>query len=131
MKRCLPAFLLFFMITMPIFGCKAISETAVLDTESRFLSSEALIEATVRELTIEGNVASVRIHLLNRSGGPVDHIDAQVEYTDINDDVLYTDQIHVVYDEPLPDGGSSSATSSCNGKKIKLIRNIHVLKLPD
>lgn len=108
-------------------GCgSASSQTIILNSVSKFFSNDGLLEATARELSIEGNDASVRIHILNTSEEPIDSLNAKVSFLDQEGNVLYSDELDLTYDTPLESYESTTITASCSGKNVSKIAMVSI-----
>jgi len=94
-------------------GCKTTS-TTILNSEYKIFYGGSQIEATVRELSIDGGTTSVRVHFLNLGTEELGSLEALVEFVDANGEVISTSVISATYDTPLAVGESVSETVSCD-----------------
>ena len=94
-------------------GCKTTS-TTILNSEYKIFYGGSQIEATVRELSIDGGTTSVRVHFLNLGTEELGSLEALVEFVDANGEVIATSVISATYDTPLAVGESVSETVSCD-----------------
>lgn len=109
-----------------LFGCGGKAKVTTLNSVSSFYSGGTRFEATARELTIDGNEAQVRIRFTNMGDEAVDGVYANVEFLDQQGAVLYTTGLNISSEAPLVVGDSVSGTTSCSGKNVSKIRDIHV-----
>lgn len=105
-------------------GCGAKSSTTILNTVNKFFSNDAVLEATARELEVQGNEASVRISIMNTSEDKVDGFHAKVDFLDQKGNVLYTHEQDV--NESLESYESTSITATCYGKNVGKIAGVTV-----
>ena len=94
-------------------GCKTTSAT-YLNSEYKIFYGGSQIEATVRELAVDGGTTSVRIHFLNLGTEELGSLEALVEFVDANGEVVTSSVISATYDTPLAVGDSVSETVSCD-----------------
>lgn len=120
--------LILFLICALFCGC-AKTQVTTLNSVCTFYSDNTLIEATARELTIQGSDAEVRIRMLNFGEESANFINAQVDFLDEAGNVLYSDQIIDEYDTPLAPGESVGVTATCSGKDADKIKGIAVSAL--
>ena len=118
-KRFIVLFVFSLACILCLAGCASSSGTVMLISVSTFFSNDALIEATARELTIDGDKATVRISVVNLGSDPLDSFSADVSFLDSEGNVLYTDTQSVAFDEPLGSYESASFSASCTGKDAK------------
>lgn len=109
-----------------LLGCNPSSKTTLLNSVDKFFSNEAMLEATARELIIEGDEASVRIHLMNLDSEPLEAFSMHVSFLDSKGEVLYVDAQEVTLEIPLESYESTSITATCSGKKVKKITSVAV-----
>ncbi len=108
-------------------GCGSTSsQTIMLNSVSKFFSNDGLLEATARELSIEGNNASVRIHILNTSEDPIDSLNAKVSFLDQQGNELYSDDLDLTYDTPLESYESTTITATCSGRNVSKIAMVSI-----
>ena len=110
-KRIAAALLIVFLLASV--GCKATSKM-VLNSEYKIFYGGSQIEATVRELTVDGGTTTARVHFLNLGTEDLNSLEALVEFVDANGDVVTSSVISVTYDSPLAVGDSASETVSCD-----------------
>ena len=94
-------------------GCKTTS-TTILNSEYKIFYGGSQIEATVRELSVDGGTTSVRVHFLNLGTEELGTLEALVEFVDSNGEVVTSSVISATYDTPLAVGESVSETVSCD-----------------
>ncbi|MEA4939563.1 hypothetical protein SDC9_122223 [bioreactor metagenome] len=94
-------------------GCKTTS-TTILNSEYKIFYGGSQIEATVRELSVDGGTTSVRVHFLNLGTEELGSLEALVEFVDSNGEVVTSSVISATYDTPLAVGESVSETVSCD-----------------
>jgi len=97
-------------------GCKEQS-TTILNKETTIYFGGSQIEATVRELTVDGGQTSVRVRFVNISGSPLEELKAHVDFVDADGAVLVSDEIELSFHEPLTVGDSVSGTASCKSNE--------------
>ena len=107
-------------------GCAGESKTILLNSVSKFFSNETVLEATARELEIEGRTATVRIHIMNLNNDPLDSFGACVSFLDNAGNVLYIDEQEITLDTPLESYDSISITAACNGKHVNKITSVSI-----
>ena len=95
------------------FACKEQS-TTMLNKEATIYFGDSQIEATARELTVDGGRTAVRVRFVNISGSPLESLDASVDFVDIDGNVIASDEITLTFEEPLAVGDGVSATARCN-----------------
>lgn len=105
-------------------GCGSKSSTTILNTVNKFFSNDVVLEATARELVIDGNEANVRISVMNTSEDQVDGFHARVDFLDQKGNVLYTHEQDV--NEVLESYESTSITATCFGKNVGKITGVTV-----
>jgi hypothetical protein len=102
-------------------GCKTTS-TSVLNSEYKIFYGGSQIEATVRELSVDGGTTSVRVHFLNLGTEELGSLEALVEFVDSNGEVIATSVISATYDTPLAVGDSVSEVATCDSdSRIKSV----------
>ena len=127
MRKRLFALVILIALILMSAGCgSASSQTIILNSVSKFFSNDGLLEATARELSIEGNDASVRIHILNTSEEPIDSLNAKVSFLDQEGNVLYSDELDFTYDTPLESYESTTITASCSGRNVSKIAMVSI-----
>lgn len=112
MKKHLTLVLLLLLSVLLISGCKAMS-TTTLNSEYKIFYGGSQIEATARELTVDGGTTTARIHFLNLGTEELSSLEAYVEFMDANGDTIESYVISKTYDEPIAVGASVSETASC------------------
>ena len=110
-KRIAAALLLVFLLATA--GCKTTS-TKILNSEYKIFYGGSQIEATVRELSVDGGNTSARVHFLNLGTEELNSLEALVEFVDANGDVVTSSVINVTFDTPLAVGDSDSETVTCD-----------------
>lgn len=116
----LPLVAVFFVFV----GCGSSSSTTILNTVNKFFSNDVVLEATARELVIDGNEANVRISVMNTSEDQVDGFHAKVDFLDQKGNVLYSHEQDV--NETLESYESTSITATCYGKNVGKIAGVIV-----
>ncbi len=101
-------------------------ETVTLNSADTFYSNGSLLEANVRELTYDGNDASVRIRLTNIGDDPIDGVDGNVRFLDKNGELLFSEEFHIAFEVALYKDETVSVTVACNGKDVKKIASVSV-----
>ena len=102
-------------------GCKTTS-TTVLNSEYKIFYGGSQIEATVRELSVDGGTTSVRVHFLNLGTEELGSLEALVEFVDATGEVIATSVISKTYDTPLAVGDSVSEIATCDSdSRIKSV----------
>jgi len=94
-------------------GCKTTS-TTILNSEYKIFYGGSQIEATVRELSVDGGTTSARVHFLNLGTEELNSLEALVEFVDATGEVIATSVISVTYATPLAVGDSDSETATCD-----------------
>lgn len=115
-------------------GCKAKSEEkadgyeniVTINTADKFYCNGSMVEANVRELGYSGDDASVRIRFTNIGDDPIDGVDAQVRFLDSADQVLYTAELHEVFEAPLYKDESVSLNAIYGGEDASRIAAVSV-----
>lgn len=125
-KRPIVYALCLLMLCACLSGCAARKRTTMLNTVDTFFSDQALLEATARELKIDGDEASVRIHVMNISGDAIDGFSMQIHFLDESGNVLYTDTQSAAYEVPMENYESASITANCSGKDVGKIVAVSV-----
>ncbi len=119
MRKILIAILTLTSVLLLLTGCKTESST-VLNTGYKIFYGGSQIEATVRELKVDGGTTSTRIRFLNLGSEELASIEAQVEFIDAEGNTIATAVIQDTFDTPIPVGESFSETAECNSNsKIK------------
>ena len=101
-------------------------ETIVLNSAETFFSNGTLLEANVRELTYNGNDASVRIRLTNIGDDPIDGVDGNVRFLNADGEVLFEEELHVAFEEALYKDEAISVNVSCSGRDVRKIAAVSV-----
>ena len=109
---------------LTVFACGGRSRTVMINTSSSLFYNGVTMEVTLRELTIDGNDAAVRIRFLNRSSDTMSSVGARVEFVDETGDALYTVDLSEPCDYPIPTGDGVSATAECSGKDVPKITSV-------
>lgn len=104
-------------------GCKTTSAT-VLNSEYKIFYGGSQIEATARELSVDGGTTSVRVHFLNLGTEELGSLEALVEFVDSDGEVIATSVISATYDTPLAVGDSVNEIATCDSDSR--IRNVYV-----
>ena len=94
-------------------GCKTTS-TTILNSEYKIFYGGSQIEATARELSVDGGTTSVRVHFLNLGTEELGTLEALVEFVDANGEVVTSSVMSATYDTPLAVGEGVSETVSCD-----------------
>ena len=94
-------------------GCKQTS-TTTLNSEYKIFYGGCQIEATVRELIVDGGTTSARIRFLNLGTEELSSLEALVEFIDADGNVVATSLISATYSSPIAVGESVSEVASCN-----------------
>lgn len=94
-------------------ACKEQSVT-MLNKEATIYYGDSQIEATARELTVDGGRTSVRVRFVNISGSSLETLSAHVEFVDADGGVIASDEIELTFEEPLAVGDSVSGTARCD-----------------
>ena len=100
-------------------GCKTES-TTTLNSEYKIVYGGSQIEATVRELKVDGGRTTARIRFLNLGSEELSSIEAQIEFIDGNGEIISTYIVQETFDTPIAIGASFSETAECDtNSKIK------------
>ena len=100
-------------------GCKTES-TTTLNSEYQIVYGGSQIEATVRELKVDGGRTTARIRFLNLGSEELGSIEAQIEFIDGNGEIISTYIVQETFDTPIAIGESFSETAECDtNSKIK------------
>lgn len=105
--------LLAMLLIISFSACKTQRQTT-LDSVDVFYCDGCKIEATARELTVDGGTTSARIRFANMGSDPLGYIDALVEFVDAAGDTIASDVIHILFEAPLEVGDGVSATAICD-----------------
>lgn len=97
-------------------ACKERS-TTILNKEATIYYGDSQIEATARELTVDGGRTSVRIRFVNLSGVSLESLKAHVDFVDAHGGVIASDEIELTFTEPLTVGDSVSGTAYCESNR--------------
>lgn len=130
------AFLLTVLLLLPCLGCgnkedAPKHETITLNSVNKFFANGVLLEANVRELTYDGNDASVRIRFTNLGDDPIGGIDANIRFLDKDGNLLFEEGLHVVFEVALYKDETFSANVSCNGRDVRKITGVSVVEWTD
>lgn len=109
-----------------LFGCKSEPVTRNLNSVLEFYSDGNRLEATVRELTIDGDDASVRFRVVNRGESEIPSLKLSVRFLDASGSELYTDDVSASFAPPLAVGDSKSITADCSGERVGEIERISI-----
>jgi hypothetical protein len=120
-KRLVTAALVFIMLVSA--GCKQTSSTT-LNSEYKIFYGGCQIEATVRELTVDGGVTSARIHFLNLGSETLSSLQALVEFVDAEGNTIESDVLDLTFSTEITVGEGFSETASC--KSNEKIVNVYV-----
>ena len=102
-----------------LLGCKT-ETTTTLNSEYKIVYGGSQIEATVRELKVDGGRTTARIRFLNLGSEELGSIEAQVEFIDGNGEIISTYIVQETFDTPIAIGESFSETAECDtNSKIK------------
>jgi len=100
-------------------GCKTES-TTTLNSGYKIFYGGSQIEATVRELKVDGGRTTARVRFLNLGSEELTSIEAQVDFIDANGETIASYIIQETYDTPVAIGESFSETAECDtNSKIK------------
>ena len=120
-KRLLIAALVLLLLVSA--GCKETS-TTTLNSEYKIFYGGCQIEATVRELTVDGGTTTARIHFLNLGSDSLDSLQALVEFVDSEGNTIDSDILDVTFDTEIEAGESFSESAVC--KSNDKIVNVYV-----
>jgi hypothetical protein len=119
MRKFLTVTLVLVSVLVLLTGCKTESKTT-LNTGYKIFYGGSQIEATVRELKVDGGTTSARIRFLNLGSEDLSSIEAQVEFIDADGNTIATTIVQETFDTPIPVGESFSETAECDSNsKIK------------
>lgn len=121
---CILAFCM--LASVGLFGCKSEPVKKQMNSIGEFYANGNRLETTVRELTIDGNKASVRFRVVNRGEEEIGSFDINVYFLDAFGNVLYTDYISTVFESPLEVGDGQSLTAGCSGERVNEIERISI-----
>ena len=93
-------------------ACKEES-TTVLNSEYKIFYGGCQIEATVRELTVDGGTTSARIHFLNLGSETLAELEVLVEFVDAEGNTIDSDILDLTYDPEIAVGEGFSENASC------------------
>jgi len=93
-------------------GCKTES-TTILNSEYKIFYGGSQVEATVRELKVDGGKTTVRIRFLNLGTEELGSFEAYVEFVDVNGETIDSYVISDTFSTPIPVGESFSETAEC------------------
>lgn len=120
-KRFLTAALVLLMLVAA--GCKETSSTT-LNSEYKIFYGGCQIEATVRELTVDGGTTIARIHFLNLGSETLSSLQALVEFVDAEGNTIESDVLDLTFSEEITVGESFSESARC--KSNDKIVNVYV-----
>ena len=119
MRKFLTVTLVLVSVLVLLTGCKTESKTT-LNTGYKIFYGGSQIEATVRELKVDGGTTSARIRFLNLGSEELGSIEAEVEFIDSDGKTIATYIIQETFETPIPVGESFSETAECDSNsKIK------------
>lgn len=104
-------------------GCKQTS-TTTLNSEYKIFYGGCQIEATVRELTVDGGTTTARIHFLNLGSETLTSLQALVEFVDAEGNMIESDVLDLTYSTEIAVGESFSENATC--KSNDKIVNVYV-----
>ena len=104
-------------------GCKETSSTT-LNSEYKIFYGGCQIEATVRELTVDGGTTTARIHFLNLGSETLKSLQALVEFVDSEGNTIDSDVLDLTFDTEVAVGESFSENAIC--KSNDKIVNVYV-----
>jgi hypothetical protein len=104
-------------------GCKETS-TTTLNSEYKIFYGGCQIEATVRELTVDGGTTTARIHFLNLGSETLTALQALVEFVDADGNTIDSDVLDVTFDTEVAVGEGFSENAIC--KSNDKIVNVYV-----
>lgn len=94
-------------------GCKTES-TTILNSSYTIFYGGSKIEATVRELKVDGGTTTARIRFLNLGSEALSSIEAQVEFIDKDGKTIDTVIISDTFTTPVDVGASFSESAACD-----------------
>lgn len=94
-------------------GCKQTS-TTTLNSEYKIFYGGCQIEATVRELIVDGGTTSARIHFLNLGSENLSSLQALVEFVDSEGNTIESDVLDLTFDTEITVGESFSESATCS-----------------
>lgn len=102
-------------------GCKKTS-TTMLNSEYKIFYGGSQIEATARELTVDGGTTTARIHFLNLGSETLKSLQALVEFVDAEGNTIDSDVLDVTFDTEVAvgEGFSENATCKSNDKIVNV-----------
>ncbi|MEN6338859.1 MAG: hypothetical protein ABFD03_01900 [Clostridiaceae bacterium] len=109
-KRLFAASLILLMLFAA--ACKTES-TTVLNSEYKVFYGGCQIEATVRELTVDGGTTTARIHFLNLGSETLAELEVLVEFLDAEGNTIDSDVLNLTYDPTIAVGEGFSESASC------------------
>ena len=119
MRKFTAILLLAFTCVLLLSSCKTES-TTTLNSEYKIVYGGSQIEATVRELKVDGGNTTARIRFLNLGSEELSSIEAMIEFIDGNGKVISTYVVQETFDTPIAVGASFSETAECDtNSKIK------------
>ena len=104
-------------------GCKQTSSTT-LNSEYKIFYGGCQIEATVRELTVDGGTTTARIHFLNLGSETLSSLQALVEFVDAEGNTIDSDVLDLTFSTEITVGEGFSETATC--KSNDKIVNVYV-----
>ncbi|MPN19594.1 hypothetical protein SDC9_166965 [bioreactor metagenome] len=120
-KRFFTAALVLLMLVSA--GCKQTSSTT-LNSEYKIFYGGCQIEATVRELTVDGGTTTARIHFLNLGSETLSSLQALVEFVDAEGNTIDSDVLDLTFSTEITVGEGFSETATC--KSNDKIVNVYV-----
>lgn len=120
-KRFFSAALVLLMLVSA--GCKQTSSTT-LNSEYKIFYGGCQIEATVRELTVDGGTTTARIHFLNLGSETLSSLQALVEFVDAEGNTIDSDVLDLTFNTEITVGEGFSETATC--KSNEKIVNVYV-----
>ena len=120
-KRFFTAALVLLMLVSA--GCKQTSSTT-LNSEYKIFYGGCQIEATVRELTVDGGTTTARIHFLNLGSETLSSLQALVEFVDAEGNTIESDVLDLTFSTEITVGEGFSETATC--KSNEKIVNVYV-----
>ena len=120
-KRFFTAALVLLMLVSA--GCKQTSSTT-LNSECKIFYGGCQIEATVRELTVDGGTTTARIHFLNLGSETLSSLQALVEFVDAEGNTIDSDVLDLTFSTEITVGEGFSETATC--KSNDKIVNVYV-----
>ena len=124
-----------FILLTALCGCggnedevKARYDTVTLNTANNFFCNGTVLEANARELTYDGNDASVRIRITNIGDDPVESVDANVRFLDADGNMLFERALHQPLAEKLYKDETFTVNIDCSGENVRRITSVNVVE---